>query len=195
MQLLIDSIETFNIIKNKTQFLFECDNLRKIYICNTEMKNVLFIEYIIKNNYYKICFYETFRNQRNNIKINDVKEIYEYSLISIYINNNDNKIRNIFSLQDFKNMINNVRSMISIKIFLCSKKIKIHELYFNYSDSIIEMLYINHFVKNNKDHVIYDTFDLSINFCSKNKKYINIIIILKTIFSNLINKKTKIIKS
>lgn len=187
LKLLIDSIKSFDIIKQRNQISLNCDNLGYFYIVSTEMKNVLFIEYIIKNNCYKICFYESFRNQRIDIKITDITEIYEYSLISIYINNNDNEKRNIFSSQDFKNMINDIKSMISIKIFLVSKKIDISELYNNYSCSIIEMLYINHFIKNNKEKIIYDTFDLSIKFCSKNKKYINTIL-LKNIFSKLIIK-------
>lgn len=150
LQLLIDSVNSFDIIKKRSENIFKYDNLGYIYIVSTEMRNVLFIEFIIKNNNYKICFYETFCNKRINIKINDITKIYEYSLISIYINNNNIEKRNIFSSKDFKYIINDVKSMISIKIFLASKKIDIYKLYNNYTYSEIENLYINHFIKNNK---------------------------------------------
>lgn len=158
------AIKSFDIIYERHENIFQENNLDLLYIIKNDVKKVIFIEFILKNKKPKISFYETFRDQKIKSIINDIYDFDEYSLVSVYIYYENKEKRNIFSIKDFKNIIKDIKSMISLEIFLNTRNINITDLYNNYVYPPLEMFYILYFLKNKKDSIIKDNYKINIEF-------------------------------
>lgn len=158
------TIKLFDIIYERHQSVFKKDNLDLLYILKNDVKKVIYIEFVYKNKSPKIIIYETFRDQKTNLIIKNVYDFEEYSLVSVYIYYDNKENRNVFSILDFLNIIKDIKSMISLKIFLNIRNIDINHLYQDYLCPPLEMFYILYFLKNKKEKIVKDNYKIKINF-------------------------------
>lgn len=167
LNILILTIKSFDVIKKRHMNMFLNNNLNFMYIVNNDVKKIIYIDLIIKNKSKKIFIYETFSNKKIISKINSINDFNDYSLISIYTNYNNDEIRNIYSIEEFKIMIRDIKSMISFKIFLNTKNIKISDIYSNHNLLPLEIFYKSYFLENKKEEIINDNYKITIEFSSK----------------------------
>lgn len=167
LNILILTIKSFDVIKKRHMNMFLNNNLNFMYIVNNDVKKIIYIDLIIKNKSKKIFIYETFSNKKIISKINSINDFNDYSLISIYKNYNNDEIRNIYSIEEFKIMIRDIKSMISFKIFLNTKNIKISDIYSNHNLLPLEIFYKSYFLENKKEEIINDNYKITIEFSSK----------------------------
>lgn len=167
LNILILTIKSFDVIKKRHMNIFLNNNLNFMYIVNNDVKKIIYIDLIIKNKSKKIFIYETFSNKKIISKINSINDFNDYSLISIYTNYNNDEIRNIYSIEEFKIMIRDIKSMISFKIFLNTKNIKISDIYSNHNLLPLEIFYKSYFLENKKEEIINDNYKITIEFSSK----------------------------
>lgn len=158
------TIKSFDIIHERHKKIFKKNNLDLLYIIKNDVKKVIYIEFIFKNKHPKISIYETFRDQKIKSIINDIYDFDEYSLVSVYTYYDNKENRNIFSIKDFKKIIKDIKSMISLKIILNTRNINITNLYNNYICPPLEMFYILYFLKNKKESIIKENYKINIEF-------------------------------
>lgn len=177
LNILIFTIKSLDDIIIRHVNMLLKDNLNFVYISKTlakiENKIIIYIEFIIKNNKKNIFIYENINGIKKPILLESIKDIYVYSLISIYILNNNDKIQYLFNINDFKIIIKDVKSIISLKLFLNTKNIKINDLidilFYKYIYSPMETFYITHFLNDHKEQIINlnENYKLTIEFSSK----------------------------
>lgn len=169
--ILETSIKSFLKINKRHLNMFLNNNFNFTYFTKTEiLGNILNINYIIKENNIKINIYEYIRNKKVIPDINKVEDLYKYLFISISINNNEQKIHNIFNIEDFKMMINDIKSMVSLKILLNIKNINIIDFFPEYNPPPLELFYNLYFLENKKDKIINENYKIIVKFYPKHNK-------------------------
>lgn len=172
LNILIYIIETFDKIYKRHINMLLSNNLNFIYINLNDIKTkeVLYIEIIISRKI-KINTYEKKKNKDNIIIINSLDDFNKYTLISVYIIYNEEKIRNVFSTSDFKIILLDIKSMISLKLFMNTKNIDIYDIFPNYKYPPIETFYIMCFLNDKKQTINKEYYKIIINFSYKYMKY------------------------
>lgn len=169
--ILETSVKSFLRINKRHLNMFLNNNINLSYFKKTEiLGNILNINYIIKENDIKINIYENIRNQNIIPDIKKVEDLYKYLFISISINNNNQKIHNIFNIEDFKIMIKDIKSMVSLKILLNIKNINIIDIFPEYNPPPLELFYNLYFLENKKDQIINENYKIIVKFYPKYNK-------------------------
>lgn len=192
LNILILIIESFDIIRRRHINMLLSNNLNFIYINKNEIRNakILYIEFIIKNNNPNIFIYERFGNKNKIPIINKTDEFDNYSLISIYIDYDNEKIQNVYNIEDFRIIIRDIKSMLSLKLILNTKSINLSDIYKSYICSPLEEFYIVYFLNNKKEKIINEYYKISINFSTKykNKNKFNFYVFWEILKNKIFNK-------
>lgn len=192
LNILILIIESFDIIRRRHINMLLSNNLNFIYINKNEIRNekILYIEFIIKNNNPNITIYERFGNKNKIPIINKTDEFEKYSLISIHIDYDNEKIQNVYNIEDFRIIIRDIKSMLSLKLILNTKNINLSDIYKSYFYSPLEVFYIVYFLNNKKEIVINEYYKISIDFSTKykNKNKFNFYVFWEILKNKIFNK-------
>lgn len=161
----------YNLINKFTQ-----DNNDPYYIkMEDNYGSILYIYYFIegvKNHYVNIKIYKTIDGQKVITIIKKIEELDNYGFVSMNVYNNKEKIHKIYCVDDFKDMINDVRTILFLKIIINIKDVDIFEINSKYKIPLLEMFYIHYFLKNKDDTIIANYFKIKIKCSEKyeNKK-------------------------
>lgn len=161
----------YNVIYKFTQ-----DNNDPYYIkMEDNLGSILYIYYFIeddKNNYVNIKTYKTIDGQKVITFIKKIEDLDNYGFVSMNIYNNKEKLNKIYCIDDFKDMIYDVRTILFLKIILNIKEVDILKIAPKYKIPLLEMFYIHYFLKNKDDTIIGNYFKIKIKCSEKyeNKK-------------------------
>lgn len=151
-------IELFvNINENHLNIFFK-NNYNNIPLDLCNFKNILFIDYFIKKDNISIKIYEKIKSKKVECIIKNIEDLYKYSLISFYISNEKKIIHNVFTIYDFRNMLEDVKTITFLEYILDINNLYIKNIYPNYVKSPLQLFYEKYICKNKNKYVFKTKF-------------------------------------
>lgn len=141
-----------NINENHLNTFFK-NNYKNIPLDLCKFKHILFVDYYIKNDNKLIKIYENKNDKKYECIIKNVEDLYKYSLISFYINNEKITIHNIYTIYEFRKMLEDIKTIISLEYILINN-LNIKNYYPNYVKSPLQLFY-EKFIYKNKDKYVF----------------------------------------
>lgn len=147
------------------------DNNDPLYIkMEDNYGKILYVYITVEDNHIKINTMKIINNKKVLIVINGIEDFESYGFISMNIYKKNKNIYKIYSINDFNVMINDVRTIIFLKIIINIKNFDISEFDKNYKISLLEVFYIYYFLKGRRGKIIRDYFKITIKFNDKYNK-------------------------
>lgn len=129
LELLIELY--ININENHLNMFFK-NNYKSIPLDICNFKHILFVDYYIKN-------YENKNEEKYETIIRNIEDLYKYSLISFYINNERKTIHNIYTIYDFSKMLEDMNAIIYLECILDINNLNIKKYYPKYVKSPLQI--------------------------------------------------------
>lgn len=141
-----------NINENHLNMFFK-NNYKNIPLDLCKFKHILFVDYYIKDDNNLIKIYENKNNKKYECIIKNVEDLYKYSLISFYINNERETIHNIYTIYEFGKMLDDIKTIKPLEHILINN-LNIKNNYPNYVKSPLQLFYEIYIYKNKDKYVL-----------------------------------------
>lgn len=148
---LKEFIEQFiNINKKHLNMFFNVNNNNRYLLDSYIIERILYLEIFIKNEII-ITIYEIKDNIKIEIIKTKIKEIYNYTFIFMYIKNEQKNIHKVFNINEFKNMLKDIKKMVLLKSILKNNDLCITSILPKYKKPPLELFYEKYLNKKEKN--------------------------------------------